>query len=122
MTTTETPEKEAETPVLVMCLGIACESGFQINADGYEPGYVHFQPGVPKKLRKWEADWLIAQDKSRFEIVKPGKSEKSEEKTTNTTTETASDDKAAKVKDRAAKAAATRAANKAAKEAARAGK
>lgn len=72
--------KIAERPagpeiVLVVCLGIACEAGFAVNPDGFEQSYAHFQPGVPTPLAKHYADFLIAQDPTRFEIVKTEKKE-----------------------------------------------
>lgn len=57
--------------VLVKCLGIACPTGFQLNTPGYEPSYVSFTPGIASPIPEHHADWLIAQDPSRFSVEKP---------------------------------------------------
>lgn len=59
--------------VLVVCLGIACDTGFGLTPDGFEPSYVSFEPGKASPLAKHYADFLFAQDPTRFEIVKTEK-------------------------------------------------
>lgn len=59
--------------VLVVCSGIACPTGFSLNPDGYPGSYVDFMPGIAAPLARHYADWIVAQDPTRFEIVKPAK-------------------------------------------------
>jgi hypothetical protein len=67
---TETKEDQI---VDVMCMGISERQGFSLAPVGYEPIYLEFHPGQPTKMRRPYADFLVAQDPHKFNIVDDGK-------------------------------------------------
>lgn len=66
MTNEVVAEKEE---VAVVCDGIACTTGFNTVAEGFDPAYVQFEPGKPTKVARHVADFLVKSDPSRFHVV-----------------------------------------------------
>lgn len=66
----EPEKKEVASHVRVKCLGISCPTGFQLDPVGYAPSFVTFMPGETLVLAKHYSDYLVAQDKHRFVVVK----------------------------------------------------
>lgn len=126
--TTELAEKPKTEPmVLVLCDGIAVDTGFNMAPDGLSPSFINFSPGKPSEMPKVYADYLVSQDPTKFSIVKSDKKAAVAEDETETDTNADSPEakKAAREAIRAAREAAQKkkddaaAARKAKKEAAK---
>ena len=55
--------------VVVQCLGIVNTSGFSLSPEGIEPKYYDFVPGKGTSMPKPYADFLVAQDPTKFVVV-----------------------------------------------------
>lgn len=92
--TKESNERFKNDFVLVTCSGITVRTGFYAYPEESSPVYVEFFPNRPALVEKNAAAFLVAQDKTRFEIVKEPVTVVEAPKAAEPSTATAEDTKA----------------------------